>query len=152
YKKVASNDFETQNATIVYLSEKRWQKLGQAVATSRHSNIMHCAEAGTVIVLPMPHDIRLNGITLTSMMLILHWLNELRMHSTYFKFHHMQSNFGKTLSKALSEEVADHARIAGQPIHWRIIHRYYGHPNVAEHPEIFQPHIQPEDISFRKAE
>jgi hypothetical protein len=48
--------------------------------------------------------------------------------------------------------MADHARLAGQPIHWRVIHRYYGSANNLDHPEIFQPHIQPEDIAYRKAE
>lgn len=151
YKKVRASDFEVQQAEIVYMDSPRWQKLGQSVAQARHSSIMHAPEAGAIVVMPMP-KVELKGLTITSMMLILHWLNELRMHSTYFKFHHMQADFGKLLSKALSEPTADHARLAGQPIHWRIIHRYYGSGSTLEHPEIFQPHIQPEDISYRKAE
>lgn len=151
YKKVKASDFEVQIAEIVYMDTTRWQKLGWSIAHARHSSIMHTPEAGAVVVLPMP-SVQLQGLTLTSMMLILHWLSEIRMYSTYFKFHHMQSDFGKLLSKTLSEPTADHARLAGQPIHWRIIHRYYGSGNNFDHPEIFQPHIQPEDIAYRKAE
>jgi hypothetical protein len=87
-----------------------------------------------------------------SLLLVLHWMNEIRSHSTYYKFHHMQPNFGKLLSKSLTEQSGDHARLAGQPIHWRVIHRYYGHVNRLQHPEIFMPHIQPEDLAYRKAE
>lgn len=151
YKKVKASDFEAQPAQISYQGSPKWKTFGTTLAASRRSNIMHSPEAGAVIVLPMPIE-RLQGLTLTSMMLILHWVNELRMHSTYFKFHYMQPNFGKLLSKALSEPVAEHARLAGQPIHWRIIHRYYGQKDMLTHPEIFQPHIQSEDIAYRKAE
>jgi hypothetical protein len=52
----------------------------------------------------------------------------------------------------LSEPTVSHARLAGQPIHWRVVHRYYGTQHQDEHPEIFQPHVQPEDMAYRKAE
>lgn len=151
YKKINSGDFEVKKAEIVYLDSPRWQKLGALVTQARHSSIMCTPEAGTVAVLQMP-SLQLRGLTLTSVLLILHWLSEIRMYSTFFKFHHMQSDFGKLLHKTLSEPNADHARLAGQPIHWRIIHRYYGSGDTLNHPEIFQPHVQPEDIAYRKAE
>jgi len=37
-------------------------------------------------------------------------------------------------------------------VHWRIVHRYYGTAEAFKHPEIFEPHVQPEDLAYRKAE
>lgn len=151
YKKLQSGDFSSEQAEITYKGEARWQKIGEWLAHERHSSIVYTPEAGSILVLPLP-KVELPGLTLAVLMLVVHALEELRMHSTYFKFHHMQPKFGTFLSRSLTEETADHARLAGQPIHWRIVHRYYGGKSVFEHPEIFQPHIQPEDIAYRKAE
>ena len=45
-----------------------------------------------------------------------------------------------------------HAVMAGNHVHWRIIQRYFGKLEGESHPEIFQPHLQPEDLHWRKAE
>jgi hypothetical protein len=42
--------------------------------------------------------------------------------------------------------------MAGQHIHWRVIQRYFGKLENEVHPEIFEPHVQPEDLHWRKAE
>jgi hypothetical protein len=42
--------------------------------------------------------------------------------------------------------------MAGQHIHWRVIQRYFGKLETESHPEIFEPHVQPEDLHWRKAE
>jgi hypothetical protein len=33
-----------------------------------------------------------------------------------------------------------------------VVHRYYGTRDRFNHPEIFEPHVQPEDLTYRKAE
>jgi hypothetical protein len=151
YKKLLPSDFETQNIAVEYLDSPRWQEFGEALARARRTNVMHAPEAGVVLVLPLP-VVELRGLTLMSLLLILHWIQEIRVHSTYFKFQHMQPNFGKLLSKSLSGNDGGHVRLGGQPIHWRVVHRYYGQANRLNHPEIFEPHVQPEDLAYRKAE
>jgi hypothetical protein len=42
--------------------------------------------------------------------------------------------------------------MAGQKVHWRVIQRYFGKMENENHPEIFEPHVQPEDLHWRKAE
>lgn len=151
YKKIKSSDMEQTQAQIVYMDDTKWQHLSQFVADARRSSILHSVEAGAVVVLPMSPGV-LKGLTITSMMMILHWLNEIRSYSTFFKFHHMQPDFGKLFGTTVREPTTDHVRLAGQPVHWRIIHRYYGSSNSRNHPELFRPHIQIEDIAYRKAE
>ncbi|HSX46664.1 MAG TPA: hypothetical protein VLF87_01590 [Patescibacteria group bacterium] len=150
YKKLHSSDFETKPVIIASLNGKRWLALGENYAQIHHSNILHNPEAGCVVVMPLPQA--LPGLTLVSLLLILHYITEIRMHSTYFKFHHLRPDFSDKMITMLTHPEATHGRIAGQPVHWRVIHRYYGSAATHNHPEIFQPHIQPEDMAYRKAE
>lgn len=151
YKKLGTNDFENRPITLEYLSDQRWQPLGRAIAQARRTNVMHAPETGAVLVLPMPNTER-PGLALMSFLLVLHWMNEIRFSSTYYKFHHMQPNFGKLLSKSLTDQTEHHVELAGQSVHWRILHHYYGRADRLQHPEVFEPHIQSEDIAYRKAE
>lgn len=102
-------------------------------------------------MLPIPAN-DLPGITLISLLLVLHYINEIRGQTTYWKLHHLHPDFSKRLINDVTSPSVSHAKLAGQPIHWRIVHHYYGTQAISEHPEIFQPHVQPEDMSYRKAE
>jgi hypothetical protein len=42
--------------------------------------------------------------------------------------------------------------MAGQYIHWRVIQRYFGKLKDESHLEAFEPHVQPEDLHWRRAE
>ena len=43
------------------------------------------------------------------------------------------------------------ARIAGKPVPWRTIHRFYAAEDVT-HPEIFEPHVQHDDLFWAQPE
>lgn len=151
YRKLQAYDFETRDVEIEFLKEKRWQTVGQLMHTTAHTNIIYAPEVGAIAFLPIQIE-NLRGLTLASLLLSLHYINEIRAFSTYSKFHHMRPNFGGLLIDHLLHKKQDHAQIAGQGIHWRVIHRYYGTTNRLNHPEIFEPHVQPEDLAYRKAE
>ncbi len=151
YKKLLPNDFEVRNIEIEHLSEKRWEKVGQSLGGAKHSSIIHTPEVGAVVLLPLQIN-RPVGLTLTSLLLTLHYINEIRAFSTYCKFHHMRPDFGKLLVEHILHQKNDHVTIAGHPVHWRVVHRYYGTSGRLNHPELFEPHVQPEDLSYRKAE
>jgi hypothetical protein len=151
YKKLKPGDFEVRAIEVEYLNSSHWQYVGKAYALQHRTNILHASEVGTIVMLPLPAT-NLPGITLMSLLLVLHYINEIRAQSTYLKFHHLQPNFAARMISNLTEPTISHATIAGQPIHWRVIHRYYGTQNAEAHPEIFQPHIQPEDMAYRQAE
>ena len=44
------------------------------------------------------------------------------------------------------------AQLAGQPVPWKMIQRYYGRFQDAYHPEVFEPHVQPEDLRWLSGE
>lgn len=151
YKTTKSNEFETRDIEIEYLAEKRWKTVGELFTSTRRSNIMHAPEAGAIVLLPLPAK-NLKGLTITNLLLVLHYINEIRAFSTYCKFHHMRPNFGVLLYEHLKGDKHNHVSIASHPVHWRVVHRYYGTVARKSHPEIFEPHVQPEDLSYRKAE
>ncbi len=151
YKHVKANDFEIRDIELEYMDHERWQPVSQVYASQKRTAILHSVEMGAIAVLPLPAQ-PFDGLTLASLLLIIHYINDIRSYSTYFKFHHMRADFGTLLSQTILSGGSDHARLAGQPIHWKIIHRYYGSQARLNHPEIFEPHVQAEDLSYRKAE
>lgn len=151
YKKLNASDFEVRDIEVVFMSDPRWEAVGELFSGTRHNNIIHTPEAGAVVLLPARVEAR-PGLTLISLLLTLHYINEIRVFSTYCKFQHMRRNFGTLLEEHLLHKKQDHVSLAGQPVHWRIVHRYYGTAERFKHPEIFEPHVQPEDLAYRKAE
>ncbi len=149
YRTLNANDFELRDVEVACLTGKHWGGISEFFA-SKHNSIVHSPEAGVVILMPLSMSGR-RGLTLTSMLLTLHYISEIRTFSTYGKFTHMRPDFGALIADHLSEK-NQQIYLAGQAIHWRIIHRYYGARSRDKHPEVFEPHIQPEDLAYRKAE
>src|SRR5690606_28149600 len=79
------------------------------------------------------------------------YVNEIRLYSAFFKLKSTQANFGKIITDTLIADTGTGATIAKFNIHWRVIQRYFGKIHETP-PEIFQPHVQPEDLHWRKAE
>lgn len=93
------------------------------------------------------------GVTLKVLPLLLHYIYEVSLYSTFFKLISIKKNFGELLVDTL---VADpgHVSVLGgkHRIHWRVVQRYFGKLTHEYHKEIFEPHVQPEDLHWRKAE
>src|SRR5690606_27045406 len=70
----------------------------------------------------------------------------------FFKLKSTRAKFGAEVVDTLIADPGNHAVMAGQNIHWRVIQQYLGRHKDKSHPEAFQPHVQPEDLHWRKAE
>lgn len=151
YHKLQQSDFETRPIEIIQLDPDKWGAAAADHVIHKRHNITHLKEMGAIFMLPMPVD-RMPGITIMVMPLLIHYINELRMHSAYFKFQQMHPDLGRTITNTLVSDPAHHVVMAGQPVHWRIIQRHLG-KNDANYPaHIFEPHLQLEDLYWRKAE
>jgi hypothetical protein len=84
--------------------------------------------------------------------LLLHYLNEVKLYSNFFKLKAQQPGFGETVVTTLIADPETASQMAGQYIHWRVIQRYYGKLKDESHKEDFEPHVHPEDLHWRKAE
>jgi hypothetical protein len=152
YKKLKPTDFETRNIEVVEMSLKRWGDIAAPFIHKKKHNITHLKELGVILMLPVSSEVKLRGIAIFTLPLLFHYLNEIRLYSAFFKFQQMKPGFGKIIAETLIADPGSHAIMAGSKIHWRVIQRYFGKLEKEKHPEVFQPHVQPEDLHWRRAE
>lgn len=151
FKTVKPSDFETRDISIVIMDHKKYVDLATHFVEKKLHNITHTKEMGVIVVVPM-HAERMKGITLKSLPLIFHYINEIRLYSSFFKLKQVEKNFGETVVETLIADTGNAAQMAGQQVHWRVIQRYFGKMKDESHPEAFQPHVHPEDLHWRRAE
>ena len=151
YEKLTPSDFETREIELVVMPKDRWGDIAEKfVKKKRHLNT-HLKELGIVLILPAKED-KMPGITTKVFSLTFHYYNEIRLYSAFFKLKQVQPNFGEIFVETLTAEPDMGSIMAGQNVHWRVIQRYFGKLKDEYHPEIFEPHVQPEDLHWRHAE
>lgn len=152
YKSLKPQDFQTRQIEIIEMSLERWGDIAAPFIHKKRHNITHLKELGVILMLPINKDMKLHGITIFTLPLLFHYLQEIRLYSTFFKMQQVRPDFGKVIVETLIADTADYTVMAGQKIHWRVIQRYYGKLDEKRYPEIFQPHVQPEDLHWRGAQ
>lgn len=151
YKTLTKEDFHDRDVEIVLMPRDRWGDIAEHfVEKKRHLNT-HLKELGVVLILPSTLE-RMPGITTKVVSMTFHYYNEIRLYSAFFKSQQNKPNFGEIVVETLIADPDNGAVMAGQDIHWRVIQRYFGKLKDEYHPEIFEPHVQPEDLHWRKAE
>jgi len=144
-------DFEPRRIKVVPFSANKWGDVAEHFIQKKRHNITHSKEMGAIAVMPMK-ETHMTGITLKVMPLLFHYFNEIRLYSSFFKLMQTKQNFGAIISDTLIADPA-HVKITDNAhIHWRVIQRYFGKLTTEVHPEIFEPHVQPEDLHWRRAE
>lgn len=151
YKTLKPSDFETRQIEIVIMPHDRWGDIAEHFIQKKRHNITHLKELGVILMLPVKAD-TLPGITIWAMSLLFHYTNEIRLYSAFFKLEQVKKNFGEILANTLIADPDLGPIMAGSHIHWRVIQRYFGKLETEVHLEIFEPHVQPEDLHWRRAE
>ena len=151
FKTVTPSDFETREISIVVMDHDKYVDLATHFVEKKLHNVTHTKEMGTIVVVPMKAE-RMKGITLKTLPLLFHYINEIRLYSAFFKLKQVNQNFGETIMETLIADPGNAAQMAGHNVHWRVIQRYFGKLKEEGHPEAFQPHVHPEDLHWRKAE
>jgi hypothetical protein len=150
YKKLRPQDFESRDVEVVTLSQERWEMLTRTFVNSKRRNVTHLKELGVVVIMPMPLK-QMKGVGLAVLMMVMHYLDEIRAYSAYFKLAQVRSDFSAILIKTLIYDPKNTVTMIGQPIHWRVLRRHFGSAASRRHPEIFEPHVQPEDLRGQRA-
>lgn len=150
FRTLKPSDFESRPVTLVVLDAKRYGPLTRSYAARRHYAVAHAKEMGIVALLPSEDDTVKDGATLATAVFTLHYVNEVYLYSTFFKLKQVTPNFGEVVVRTLNDDEGL-SRIAERDIHWRIVQRHLS--SVDErHPEMFRPHIQPEDLQVQATE
>lgn len=150
FRTVKPSDFETRDIRIVIMDHDKYVGLAERLVAQKLHNITHTKEMGVVAVVPMRTS-RMRGITLKSLPLLFHYINEIRLYSSFFKLKQVKRNFGEIVVNTLIADPADASQMAGHTVHWRVIQRYFGAQQDGAHPEAFEPHVHPEDLHWRRA-
>jgi len=150
YAKLAPGDFEPRRMTIDHPTTKRWQELASEFVATSHHNLLSFPELGSVVLLPI--DQAVDGLAVTTVLLVAEALNGIRSHSSYAKLQQVKPDFGKVMQASSVSEPYTSAKLAGQPVPWRMIQRYYARFADAYHPEIFEPHVQSDDLNWKSGE
>ncbi len=151
YRELTFQDFESRRIRLIKFDTERWGDIAADFIKKKLHNITHLKELGVVMVMPTGSLKRMPGITLKVLPLIIHYLYEIRLYSAYFKLVSVKENFGAIVVDTLIADVPNLAITERNHVHWRVIQRYFGKLHE-RHPEIFEPHVQPEDLHWRKAE
>lgn len=151
FKTITPSDFETRPISIVIMDHDKYVDLATHFVEKKLHNVTHTKELGVIVVVPM-HVTRMKGITLKTLPLLLHYINEIRLYSAFFKLKQVKPHFGEVVVNTLIADPGTASSMAGQHVHWRVIQRYFGKLKDQSHPEDFEPHVHPEDLHWRKAE
>lgn len=151
FKMVTASDYEERDMEIIVM-DKRYTTLAEHFVEKKLHNVTHTKELGVIIIVPVKRK-NWKGLTLKTLPLLFHYMNEVKLYSTFFKLKSKTvKKFGEVVMETLIADTRTGAQIAGQHIHWRVIQRYFGKLKDEAHLEAFQPHVQPEDLHWRRAE
>ena len=151
YKKLKPSDFENRNIMILQPTTQRWNKLAtEAVEANRH-NLVSFKELGALVFLPLPKNV-FEGTVTVSLSLALHELNKIRANSTYLQLCQVRPDFGKVVQTVASDEPYLKSELLDQPVQWHLVHDYYSRFKDKLSEDIFEPHVQSDDISWHEVE
>ncbi|OYW84956.1 Rossman fold protein, TIGR00730 family, partial [Candidatus Saccharibacteria bacterium 32-49-10] len=152
FKTVTPDDYEHRDIRIIQMDHEKYVDLAAHFVQKKLHNVTHTKELGTIVVVPM-HARKMRGLALKTLPLLFHYMNEVKLYSTFFKLKSKQPHFGKTVMETLIADPGTGSQMAGKRIHWRVIQRYLGrHKEDSIDSVAFEPHVQPEDLHWRRAE
>jgi hypothetical protein len=151
YQQLTPADFELRQIRVIPFAASKWGNIAEHFIAKKRHNITHSKEMGAIAIMPMT-ETHMTGVTLKVLPLLCHYFNEIRLYSAFFKLMQSKQNFGQIVSDTLIADPTHVKLVEHGQIHWRVIQRYFGKLTNEKHPEIFEPHVQPEDLHWRRAE
>jgi len=152
FKTVTPHDYEERDLRIVVMDHDKYVDLASHFVQKKLHNVTHTKEMGIIVVVPM-HAKTMRGLVLKTLPLLFHYMNEVKLYSTFFKLKSAKPHFGETVVNTLIADPGSGTQLVGKNIHWRVIQRYLGkHKEDSVDKIAFEPHVQPEDLHWRRAE
>jgi hypothetical protein len=150
YAKLKPSDFEIRSIIYVTPKGKRWPQLSQQFVAQHKHTIVTFPELGAIVVLPIEQD--MPGLAVTSMVLCMNALNDVRSVSAYIKLQQVKANFGTVVTAALTHQLVVDGIVANHSLQWQYIHHFYGVHTHLFPAEVFEPHVHTEDLQWDAAE
>ena len=151
YSKLVPSNFETKRVQFMVPSGKKWPDVAKQYTEQHRDIIMSVPELGTVLVLPL--TVALPALTTTTIMLCVRALSDIRARSAYLKLQQVRPDFEQIFAQTNDKALLHFAQARGRDVSWQTLHWFYGSEhNQDSHPELFEPHVQPEDMWIAEAE
>ncbi len=150
YKKLKPRDFEVKKAVFLLPTAKHWPEIAAEYTAHHKHNILAIPELGSVVILPLEHD--LSGLAITTLLLAVSSVNDMRSLGSYLKLQQFKPDYGEIFADAMLHEPITSAELAGEPLPWKMVQWFYGRGHFQYYPQVFEPHVQPEDLSWHDAE
>jgi hypothetical protein len=145
YKKLSPSDFEVRRAVVMAPSHARWEQFAQPYVSLHQHNVLSVAELGAVVMLPLG-EAQVEGAPLAMTLLTIQALHEMRATSTYLKLQQVRPDFGVVVAQVAQQEPITNTRLLKMPLPWKLIHHFFARHPAAYRAELFEPHVQPEDL------
>jgi len=149
YEYLGAEDFEEREVETIVLGEK-WQAVAEKFLHKKHHNISHLKELGVIFVLPAV--LKISGETLRTLALVLHYFHEIDFYSKLFREYSESSDMAGRILKSLRGDVIDkRPPLEDVGKKWMIVQRYLAKDDKNDW-RLFEPHVNPEAIHWKKAE
>lgn len=146
YNALTPDDFEEREVELKVL-ESQWLEVAEKFLKKKYHNVSHLKELGIIFVVPLKLDVV--GETLRTLVLLLHYLNEVPFYSKLFKRFSEEPDFINKFKSLLRGDVPEGELPAG--MNFRIVQRYLAKDNENDF-RLLEPHINPEAEHWYKAE
>lgn len=150
-QKLTVIDFEERMLTVRTLENDRSLNIAHQLTAREHNFVFGLPLVGTIFLLPSTAAPR-PGMVLLALMMAVKEATELQYAHSYLRHHQMEAGFTTKLAPVLRQRQLSQTQVGGQVFDWRILHRHFGSGEVSGHPLMFQPHLQAEDLAYRRAE
>lgn len=151
YKLLTPSDFEVRDIEVFHpIRTTSWETLASNLASQQQSTVMISKELGGIVLLPLPREVV--GVTLATMLLTLQAINDIRIHSAFCKLQQVKPDFGSVIADSIKGDVRSLVLMAGQPLPWHVIQSFYSHQSKTYPVELFEPHVQQEDLVLSELE
>lgn len=146
YRKLQAKDFELRHVAYELPTTKKWPELAAKYTAKFRHNIITVHELGGVVIMPL--EIKMNALAIVSIVLGLQAYDDIRARSALLKLHQVQPTFGEVLHDAIEHEPMTDLEIGGGKLSWKLTHWFYGSGLAPYYPDLFEPHLQPDDFEL----
>jgi len=151
FSKLKATDFELRDISLEHPSAKRWQDLSEQIVAQKKQYVLSFKELGSVVVLPLPR-MQPQLSALTTSVLVLHAVNEIRAASSYLRLHQMEAGFGNLVHQVVVGEASFAAEALGRPLSWETLHQFFSRLQDTIQTNIFEPLLASEELVWSNVE
>lgn len=151
YKHLSRTDFEERALTILSPASPRWQSLTQKMVSNRSHTVLGMAEAGALLVLPLPAE-RPAGMVVATVALALHEINTITAAATYLRASQVHGDFAARVQAVARGDVRLQTPVSRQAMPWQLVQQYFSRVKATVSEDVFGPYVQPSDFEWRNIE